>query len=62
MITMQNNGFIKVDDVCKLLKVSRITVYRWLKSGKLTGYKVGRSYLFKQADINDFIERNKVNN
>lgn len=62
MLTMQDKEFMTVEDVSKLLKVSRMTVYRWIKAGKLTGYKVGRSYLFKKEDINDFVEKNKVQN
>ena len=60
MIIMKDEKFYNVDDVCKLLRVSKITVYRWLKSKKLIGYKVGRAYLFKKADIERFLEQNKV--
>lgn len=57
---MKDEKFYNVDDVCKFLRVSKITVYRWLKSKKLIGYKVGRAYLFKKADIERFLEQNKV--
>lgn len=57
---MKDEKFYNVDDVCKLLRVSKITVYRWLKSKKLTSYKVGRAYLFKKTDIERFLEQNKV--
>lgn len=60
MIIMKDEKFYNVDDVCKFLRVSKITVYRWLKSKKLIGYKVGRAYLFKKADIERFLEQNKV--
>jgi excisionase family DNA binding protein len=59
MISMKNE-FYNIDDICKLFQVSKITVYRWLKAKKLTGYKVGRAYLFKRADIDKFIERSRV--
>jgi excisionase family DNA binding protein len=60
MISMKDNEFYNIDDICKLFKVSKITVYRWLKAKKLTGYKVGRAFLFKKDDIDKFIERSKV--
>ena len=61
MISMNDNdGFYNIDDICKLFRVSKITVYRWLKAKKITGYKVGRAYLFKKADIDKFIEESRV--
>lgn len=61
MISMNDNdGFYNIDDICKLFRVSKITVYRWLKAKKITGYKVGRAFLFKKTDIEKFIEESKV--
>lgn len=60
MISMDNE-FYKIEDVCSVFKVSRITVYRWIKAGKLAGYKVGRAFLFKKADIDELIKGSRVN-
>ncbi|NCU38479.1 DNA-binding protein [Candidatus Saccharibacteria bacterium] len=60
MISMKEGEFYKIDDICKIFQVSKITVYRWLKAKKITGYKVGRSYLFKKSDIEKFLEDSKV--
>ena len=60
MISMKEGEFYRIDDICKIFQVSKITVYRWLKAKKLTGYKVGRSYLFKKSDIEKFLEESKV--
>ena len=60
MISMDNNDFYKIEDICNIFKVSRITVYRWIKAGKMTGYKVGKSFLFKSEDINRLIEESKT--
>ena len=62
MITMKDSKFYKIEDVCELLQVSKITIYRWIKSGKITAYKVGRSYLFKISDVHKLIEDSKVEN
>ncbi len=61
MITMEDDNFYKIEDVCKLFKISRITAYRWVKSKKLNGYKVGKAFLFKKADIDKLIEDSRVN-
>ena len=60
MISMKEVEFYRIDDICKIFKVSKITVYRWLKAKKISGYKVGRSYLFKKSDIEKFLEESKV--
>ena len=60
MISMDNEHFYKIDDVCELFQVSKITVYRWIKAKKLSGYKVGKSFLFSQADIDKLIKESKV--
>lgn len=60
MISMKEDEFYNIDDICKLLRVSKITVYRWLKARKLTGYKIGRAWLFKKSDIEKFLEESKA--
>lgn len=60
MISMKDSKFYKIEDVCELLQVSKITIYRWIKSGKITAYKVGKSYLFKINDVHKLIEDSKV--
>ena len=62
MTTMKDSKFYKIEDVCELLQVSKITIYRWIKSGKITAYKVGKSYLFKISDVHKLIEDSKVEN
>lgn len=42
-------------EVQALLKISRSTLEAWLKLGKLKGYKVGRRWLFKRAEIEALI-------
>lgn len=60
MISMKDSKFYKIEDVCELLQVSKITIYRWIKLGKITAYKVGKSYLFKIEDVYKLIEDSKV--
>jgi DNA binding domain, excisionase family len=57
---MKDGVFYKIEDVCDLLQVSKITIYRWIKSGKIIAYKVGKSYLFKIEDVHKLIEDSRV--
>lgn len=52
---------ISTDDVCKLLGVSRITIYRMVARGEFPGYKSGKSYKFYKDDIISWLESCKTN-
>lgn len=52
--------FYTIQEVAILLKVSYLTVFRWIKSGKLKSYKAGKQHRIHFDDINSFIELKKV--
>lgn len=37
------------------LQVSVFTIQEWLRQGKLKGFKVGRLWRIREADLDDFI-------
>ena len=39
-----------------LLKTTRATFYRWLRTGKISGMKVGRQWRFERAEIDRFLK------
>lgn len=45
-----NDEYLSVNDALKMLNITRVTLYRWAKSGKLPIYKQGRKSLIKKAD------------
>lgn len=58
---MEDDRLFTVDDVCNILSVKPLTIYRWVKSGKLKGYNVGGKALrFKREDIDAFLESSRV--
>lgn len=46
---------VTVDDVTKMLHVSRVTVYKLLKSGRIRTLKVGKKYIIPKQSIIDFL-------
>ncbi|MDD2890865.1 MAG: helix-turn-helix domain-containing protein [bacterium] len=44
-----------IPEIAKLLKVSRKTIYRYIKSGKLKATKIGQ-WRIKQEDLNKLIK------
>ena len=46
---------LTMDQAIGLLKTSRSTFYRWLRTGKVKGMKVGRQWRFTREDIERFL-------
>lgn len=45
-----------VDDIAELLQVSQRTVYDYLRSGKLKGKKIGKSWKVTEEALRAFLE------
>lgn len=43
---------LSTNEVCSLLHVSRVTLYRWNQTGYLVPHKVGKKNMYKLQDIN----------
>jgi DNA (cytosine-5)-methyltransferase 1 len=50
-------NLLTLSDVCKCLRISRETAYRWLKNGRLRGVKVGRGWRFATAQVQTIAEQ-----
>jgi excisionase family DNA binding protein len=48
--------FLNIKQVQEMLGISERTAFRYIKSGELKGFKVGREWKFEPADIDAFIE------
>lgn len=64
MIKMNNDEitatkFYTIEEIADLLKVSYLTVFRWIQAGKLSAYKVGKQYRIDVQDLNNFLEKSK---
>ncbi|WP_084077369.1 helix-turn-helix domain-containing protein [Demequina sp. NBRC 110057] len=59
---MADNGaarttFLTVAEVAELLRVSRMTVYRWIHAGEIPAVQFGRSYRVPRAAVEQFMEQ-----
>jgi excisionase family DNA binding protein len=50
------DNYLTIKEICGLLKVSRGTVIRWISSGRLKGFKIGRGIRVKSQDFGRFFE------
>jgi excisionase family DNA binding protein len=51
---------LSTSDVAKILGKCPKTIIRLVLQGHLTGFRVGRTFRFSEADVADYLERSKV--
>lgn len=52
--------FLKVKEVAELLMLNILTVYDYIREGKLVAVKFGRNYRIDENDLEKFIKEHKV--
>jgi excisionase family DNA binding protein len=52
--------YLTLPEVAERLKVSRRTVYRWIKSGDLDAYQLSREYRITERDLKAFLEAHRA--
>ena len=43
--------FLSTEELCELLHVSRVTVFRYVRAGKIKSHKLGRRNLYSVAEV-----------
>jgi len=51
----ERKRLLRPEEVAELLQVSRRTVVRWLKEGRLKGVRVGRLWRVREEDLEMFL-------
>jgi len=51
------NGYLTLREAADIMRVSAMTVRRWVKAGKLPFQKAGRKYLIAKTDIPTFLRQ-----
>lgn len=54
---MASEQYYSIEEVATMLKVTYLTVYRWIQSKKLNSLKAGKQYRIKKEALNKFLER-----
>jgi len=49
-------------EACKLLRISRQTLYKLVDQGRLPGAKIGQSYKFLKSELVRFLKGGKTDN
>ncbi|MFH1411343.1 MAG: helix-turn-helix domain-containing protein [Candidatus Omnitrophota bacterium] len=58
MGTLGERGDIfTLDGICKYLKVSRHTIYKYTQNKKMPSFKVGKELRFRKSSIDEWINK-----
>jgi excisionase family DNA binding protein len=55
--TPESDPLIKIDEVCKILNVSKVTVFNWKKSGKIPFHRISSQIFFRKSEVLDSLKR-----
>ncbi len=56
---MDTNNYLTMNDLMKRFKVTRATLYNWIKKG-LPSIKVGGVRRFRESEVNDWVNNNST--
>jgi excisionase family DNA binding protein len=54
--------YYTIQEIADILKVDYMTVYRWIRAGKMEAYQVQKQYRIREDDFQKFMEASKANN
>ena len=55
-----NKEFYLVEELAKKLRVSNMTIYRYIKAGKLKAYKIGKEFRIDKKEFQRFLNKTKT--
>jgi len=56
----EEDELMKANEVCKYLKISKVTLYKWLREGKISGYYLATRLFFWKSEIIKALNRKET--
>lgn len=56
---MKEPDFYLVEELADKLRVNKMTIYRWIKAGRLEAHKLGKEYRISKNTFNAFLNATK---
>lgn len=53
----ETEDLIKAKEACDYLMISKVTLYKWLKQGKIIGYYLGTRLFFKMSELEQALKK-----
>jgi excisionase family DNA binding protein len=54
---MKDKPFYKAEDLAELLELNIMTIYRYIKAGRLKAYKIGRDFRIDKNEFQTFLKK-----
>ncbi len=51
MESLHGQNYFSTSEVAKILDVTRVTVFRWIKDGSIKAHKIGRNYVIPHEEV-----------
>ena len=55
--TEKHKDFYLVEELAEWLRVSKMTIYRYIKSGKISACKIGKEFRIEKSEFDTFLKR-----
>jgi excisionase family DNA binding protein len=53
--------FYTAEELADILKVNIMTIYRYIKAGKMEAYKFGKEFRVEKKEFDNFLRKSKLN-
>lgn len=60
MSNKQEKEFYKAEDLAEKLEVNIMTIYRYIKAGRLKAHKIGKEFRIEQKEFLNFLKNTKT--
>jgi len=57
---MKDKEYYKAEDLAELLEVNIMTIYRYIKAGRLKAHKIGRDFRIEKVEFQRFLNSVKT--
>lgn len=57
---MTEPDFYTADELAQKLRVNIMTIYRYIKAGRINAYKIGKEFRISLKDFNNFLEKSRM--
>lgn len=54
---MAKNEFYRAEELAEKLRVNIMTIYRYIKAGKLKAYKIGKEFRIDKNEFEGFLKK-----
>lgn len=52
-------NFLTVEEIAEILKVTKMTIYRYIKSGKIKPNRIGKDFRIAKSEFERFIKETR---